>query len=301
MRILSLIPSATEIVAALGCVDALVGVTHACDFPPGVERLPRVTRTAIDSAASPAAIDRAVRELDAAGTPLYELDETTVLTLAPDVIITQAVCDVCAVSEHDVRAVAARLRAPARVLALGATTIEGVLDDIRAVARAIGVPDAGEALVAEAEARMRRVHETLKTARAPRPRVAVLEWTDPVFNAGHWVPQMVRRAGGIDVLGEPGARSRVVPLPDVRAADPDTVVLAQCGYDVRRAADEGRALLARHEWEWLRDRRVWALDANALASRPGPRLVDGVETLAALLHPALFAPPSAGQAVPVAA
>lgn len=308
MRVVSLLPAATEIVAALGAADRLVGVTHECDHPASaVAGRPRVTRASVPShrdGASAGAIDAAVRAQADAGAPLFALDEAAIAALRPDLLLTQALCDVCAVSEGDVRALAARLGASIgaapRVATLGGTTLEGVLEDVRTVAAALALDAAGDALAAAARARVRAVHETLKAARAPRPRVAVVEWTDPVFLAGHWGPDLVRRAGGVDVLGIVGAHSTTVALEALAAADPEVVLVAPCGYALADAAAEGRALLADPRWAWLRGRAVWALDADAYLSRPGPRLVDGVELLARLLHPALFGAPDVTRALRLA-
>lgn len=304
MRIVSLLPATTEICAALGALDHVAGVTHECDFPPEAARLPRVTGSAVPTHAPPGEVDAAVREATAAGAPVFTLDEEAIAALRPDVLLTQALCDVCAVSEGDVRAIAARLgetagRAPA-VVTLGGTTLAGVCDDVRRVADALGRPAAGEALAAAFGARLAAVHEALKAARAHRPRVAVVEWTDPVFLAGHWGPEMVRRAGGVDVLGTAGAHSTTVPLDVLAAAEPAVVVIAPCGYDLPRAADEARALLARPDWAWLDGRAVWAVDANAYVSRPGPRLVDGVELFARIFHPQHFGAPDPARAARVA-
>lgn len=299
MRVVSFLPSGTEIVAALGYVDAIVGVSHECDFPPAVRDRLVVTSSSIDSTATPDEIDRSVRDLVAATRPLYDVREDRVRALAPDVLVTQTVCDVCAVSEDDVRALATRLRPRPEVVTLDATTLDGIFDDVRRVASALGNAERGEALIAGLRARMHAVHETLKAARAPRPRVAVVEWTAPLFAAGHWVPEMVYRAGGEDVLAEPGEHSRVRTLESVREADPEIVVIAPCGFDLARAAADAERILATPEWAWARGRQVWALDANALLSRPGPRVVDGIETLAAVFHPGLFGPvmPPNGQRI----
>lgn len=303
MRVVSLLPSATEIVAALGAMEHLVGVTHCCDYPPQVDSRLRVTRTAIDADAAPGAVDAQVREITASGAPLYTLDEERLRALKPDLILTQALCEVCAVMETDVRAVAARLDPPPRVLTLSATSLDGVLDDIVAVGAALGLADEAAEFVAGARARMRRVHETLKAAQAPRPRVAVIEWGDPLYAAGHWVPEMVKRAGGVDVLAVAGAHSVVKTLDEVRAAAADVILIAPCGYDLARAEQEAERLLALGDWAFARDRQVFALDANAFASRPGPRLVDGIEVMARLFNPQLFSPldPSFATAVTDAA
>jgi iron complex transport system substrate-binding protein len=290
-RIVSLLPAATEIVAALGALGQLVGVTPECDHPASVTHLPRVTSCAIDPDASSAAIDAGVRALASTGAPVFTLDAPLVASLAPEVLLTQSVCDVCALPESEVdRAVAALAAAPA-VVSLGGTTLDGVWDDVRRVGVAIGRRAEAEALIEAAAARMRRVHETLKAARASRPRVAVIEWLDPVFVAGHWSPELVRRAGGIDVLAEPGAHSVQVDVGAVRAADPDVLLFAPCGFDAGRAAGEAEALLETDAWRWAADRAAWALDGNSLTSRPGPRLVDAIEVMAAIFAPDLFEKP----------
>ena len=301
MRVVTLLPAATEMVAALGAWESLVGVTHECDWPAVVRALPRVTQSGVDVHASAGAVDAQVRALASAGAPLFALDETLIASLAPDVILTQMLCEVCAVSETEVRALAARLPAPPCVVTLNATRFDAVFEDIALVASAIGAGDEAEELVDGLRARLRHVHDTLKTARAPRPRVAVIEWTDPLYAAGHWVPDMVKRAGGVDVLAQPGAQSVTRTVAEVRAADSEVVFVSPCGYDAGRAHAEALALLARDEWAWARDLVVWALDANGLVSRPGPRLVAGVEAMAAAMHPALFPAPSVSHALRVQA
>lgn len=290
MRVISLLPSATEIVDALGAMQQLVGVTHCCDYPPQVDSRARVTRTAIDADAAPGTVDAQVRAITASGAPLYTLEADRITALKPDLILTQALCEVCAVMETDVQAVAARLTPVPQVLTLAASTLDGVLEDIIAVGRAMGLSEVAEQFVTVARTRMHTVHATLKAAQAPRPRVAVIEWGNPIYAAGHWVPEMVKRAGGIDVLAKPGEHSVIVTLDAVRAADPEVILIAPCGYDLDRSVLEAARLLALPEWEWARERRVCALDANAFASRPGPRLVDGVEVMARLFNPELFSP-----------
>lgn len=296
MRVVSLLPSGTEIVAALGAFDALVGVTHECDFPAEVSRLPRVTASAIDRDASSAEIDAAVRALSRDGIPTFAVDADDLVRLAPTLILTQTLCEVCAVSDGDVRALAELLAPSPRVLPLTGTTLDGVWADVRSVARAIGRDAEAEALLAGIADRLRNVHETLKAARAPRRRIAVIEWMDPLFTAGHWTPELVRRAGGIDVLAEPGAHSVTISVNRVRDAEPEILLFAPCGFDIARAEREARTLLARPEWAWARDRQAWALDGNALTSRPGPRLADAVEVMAAIVAPAMFPTPSRGYA-----
>jgi iron complex transport system substrate-binding protein len=294
MNIVSLLPSGTEIVAALGRSDQLVGVSHECDYPAHVKSLPRVTSTAIDHTADAASVDARVRTRVSEGRPLYTVDWDLVEILAPDLIVTQALCEVCAVSETECRSYAARLTPRPRLATLSASTLDGVLTDIHDVATASGDQGTGKTLTASLRARMEAVHQKLKAAQAPRPRVVVIEWTDPVFIAGHWVPEMVRRAGGSDVIGIPGSHSTVVPRDMIIAAHPDIVLVAPCGYDVHRAAQAARELA------WLPEVPVWAIDANSLLSRPGPRLIDGVETLAAIFHPALFGAPRPECALPIA-
>jgi iron complex transport system substrate-binding protein len=250
-----------------------------------------VTSTAIDSKATPGQVDHRVRDLVDGGRPLYDVREDRIRELAPDVLVTQVVCDVCAVSEDDVRALAARMRPRPEVVTLGATTLDGIFDDIRRVAGALGVDDRADALIEESRARMRAVHEALKAARAPRPRVAAIEWTDPLFAAGHWVPEMVSRAGGADVLAKPGEHSRTRTHESVRDADPRIIIIGPCGFDLERAAADAERVLATPEWSWARGREVWAVDANALLSRPGPRVVDGIEVLARIFNPEVFGPP----------
>jgi len=296
LRVVSLLPSATEIVAALGAGDQLVGITHECDYPATVRSRERVTECAIDSLAAPAAIDAQVREITSQGLPLYTLREAAIAALCPDLILTQALCDVCAVMETDVRALAARLTPEPRVISLSATSLDAVFADIALAGSALQLESKAEELIAGFRSRLRSIHDTLMAAHAPRPRVAVIEWSDPIFAGGHWVPEMVHRAGGVDVLATAGEHSKVVALDAVIAADPDVVLIAPCGYGLDRAAAEAQRLIALPEWRFLHTRAVWALDANALTSRPGPRLVDGIEVMAQIFNPSLFAPIHASMA-----
>jgi iron complex transport system substrate-binding protein len=292
MRVVSLLPAGTEIVAALGALPALAGVTHECDFPPEVSRLPRLTTSAVDRDAGSAAIDAAVRALAASGAPVFALDADELRRLAPTVILTQSLCEVCAVSAGQVCALADVVTPAPRVVQLSGTTLDGVWADIATVGAALGRDAAAAELLATIASRLRAVHETLKGARAPRPRVAVVEWLDPLFTAGHWTPELVRRAGGIDVLASPGTHSTTISVDQVRDAQPDVLLFAPCGFDVDRAEREARALLATAGWSWARGVGAWALDGNALTSRPGPRLADAVEVMAAIFAPGLFSAPA---------
>ncbi len=298
-RVISLLPAATELVAALGAADRLVGITHECDAPAAVLDRPRVTTTAVDATADAALVDAQVRALVATGAPTFTLLADRIAALTPDLILTQALCDVCAISADDVRAVAAQLVPHPTILELAGTTVDGIVADIARLAAALGDADSGERLIASLGARLAAVHDRLAAARAPRPAVAVIEWTDPLFAAGHWVPDMVRRAGGRDVLAEPGTHSVTVAAGAIRAAAPDVVLIAPCGYDLARAVDAARRLVLAAPG-WLAGCAVWALDANGLVSRPGPRVVDGIETIAAILHPARFSAPPATHAARIA-
>lgn len=288
MRIISLLPAATEIVAFLGATEHLVGVTHECDYPEIVASRARVTHSSIPHSSDPAVIDGAVREATAQGRPLFTLDEVRIRALHPDVLLTQALCDVCAVSETDVRALALRLVPVPQVVTLGGTSLEGIYADIQAVADAIDARSDAEELLAGLHARVKAVHDTLKAARAPRPRAVLIEWTSPVFIAGHWGPEQIKRAGGIDVLGVAGAHSVTVELEAVARAEPEFVFIAPCGYSLDAATAEAERLLHDDVWQWMRNAQVWALDANGLVSRPGPRVVDGIEAMARVMNPGEF-------------
>ena len=288
MRLVSLLPAATEIVAFLGVTEHLVGVTHECDYPDIVASRARVTRSAIPHSSDPAVIDRAVREATAHGHALFTLDESRIRALHPDVLLTQALCDVCAVSETDVRALAARLAPVPKVVTLGGTSLDGIYADIQAVADVIDARSDAEELLAGLHARVKAVHDTLKAARAARPRAILIEWTSPVFIAGHWGPEQIKRAGGIDVIGVAGSHSVTVELEAVARTEPEIVFIAPCGYSLAAAVAEAEHLLRDDAWSWMRNAQVWALDANGLVSRPGPRVVDGIEAMARVMNPGEF-------------
>jgi iron complex transport system substrate-binding protein len=281
MRIVSLVPHATELLFALGLGEDVVGVTHECDYPPEAADLPAVTRNVLPDGLAPGEIDRAVRERTEAGESIYALDEEIVRELEPDLIVTQALCHVCAVSVDEVQALAQTLSGPPRVISLDPTTYGETLGDIRTVAQATDSKDAALDLIARTARRADVVR--LAVRGTPRPRVAALEWMDPVFVAGHWTPQLIEMAGGEDVLGFAGEPSRQSTWEEVAAAQPEVVIVMPCGYDAARAlveaeefADRLRSLGADH---------VVAVNASAYFSRPGPRLADGLELLAHILHP----------------
>jgi iron complex transport system substrate-binding protein len=266
---------------ALGLGGSVVGVTHECDFPPEVERVARITRDVLPACLSAGEIDAAVRERTARGEAIYTLDEERLAELRPDLIVTQELCPVCAVSYEEVEAVAKRLDPCPKVIALDPKTFGETMGDIRTVAQATDTRDAALDLVARQRARVDRVKIAVKGA--PRRTVAAVEWFDPVFIAGHWTPQLIEMAGGVDVLGFAGQHSEQVDWDVVAAARPDVVLCIPCGYDGPRAQQEAEGFADQLRATGARD--VIALDAAAYFSRPGPRLVDGLETLAHALHP----------------
>ncbi|MEA2340732.1 MAG: iron complex transport system substrate-binding protein [Solirubrobacteraceae bacterium] len=282
MRIVSLVPHATELLFALGLGSDVVAVTHECDHPTAVLELPHVTRDKLPAGLGPGEIDAAVRERTQAGEAIYELDVERLHELAPDLIVTQALCPVCAVSYDDVEQIAKEMDPVPQVLALDPTTLGETMADIRTVAGATGAQQAAVGLVARQRARVDAVKAAVKGARH-RPRVAAIEWFDPVFVAGHWTPQLIELAGGEDVLGFAGEHSEQTTWAAVAAARPEVVVCMPCGYDAPRAHLE--ATMFSHELRRLGARTVVAVDAAATFSRPGPRLIDGLELLAHVLHP----------------
>jgi len=290
VRIASLVPSATETLFALGAGRDVVGVTHECDYPPEAVELPHLTRSVVPEGMSSGEIDRAVRDRTERGEAIYELDVETLRAAEPDLIVTQALCAVCAVSFEDVRAIAEELASPPELLSLDPTTIGEVLADTGRVADAVGREEAGTELVALAADRIDAVTAAVEGAR--RPRVAALEWLDPPFAAGHWVPQMIELAGGEDVLGLPGERSKQVTWDEVAASQPDVVVSMPCGYYAERCAQE--VALHHERVAFLGAGEVVAVDAASCFSRPGPRLVDGLELLAHVLHPDRVPEPATG-------
>ncbi len=281
MRVVSLLPSATEIVFALGCGDDLVGVTFECDHPPEARRRRVVSTSNLPEGLSPAEIDAAVSARIAAGEDLYRLDEDALAALDADVVLTQDLCAVCAVDLDRVDDALAYLGCTAQVVTLDPRRLDEVLGSIVTVGVVLGVPERAEALVASLRARLDAT--TRAVDGAPRPSVLVLEWTDPAFTAGHWVPDLVTAGGGVALLGNSGGDSRRTEWEDVATVPADVVVVAPCGYHLDAASRFAEDLVAAGRLP--RDAEVWAVDADSHFVRPGPRLVDGVETIAAILHP----------------
>ena len=290
VRVISLLPAATEIVASLGMLDSLVGVSHECDYPKEVNRKPRVTHCEIHGAGLPSAeVDRWVRErLRAAGT-LYTMDEDLVRRLRPDAILTQRLCDVCAVAYGTVAGFAVTLPGPPRVVNLEPSSLADILHDIRAVGEVLGVPERAEVVVASLAGRVEAVRR--RAAGAPRLRCALLEWIDPPFCAGHWGPELVEIAGGTDPVGRRGEDSVAIPWDAVLESAPEVLVVACCGYSVERALGDLLILRSRPGFATLpaaQRGEVYVVDGSAYFSRPGPRIVDSLEILAGILHPEIF-------------
>jgi iron complex transport system substrate-binding protein len=283
MRIASLVPSATEMLFAAGLGDSVVAVTHECDYPPAAASRPRLTRTVIPPGLSAREIDAEVKRVVGEGRALYELDERELERAAPDLIVTQAVCEVCAVSYEDVAEVAARLPGSPAVLRQDPSTLEETLDDVTRLGAAAGVPEQASRLRSELEGRLAGVRAAV--AGAERPRVLALEWLDPPFTAGHWVPEMIAAAGGESVAGRAGEKSAETRWEELGGLNPDVVVVMPCGWYAEDSLAQATA--HRGEIEALGATRVYAVDAASSFSRPGPRLIDGTELLAHLIHPGL--------------
>jgi iron complex transport system substrate-binding protein len=287
MRIASLVPSATEMLFALGLGKDVVAVTHECDYPAEARSLPYLTRTVLPQALSAGEIDAAVKAIVGEGRALYELNEEKLTELAPDLIVTQAVCDVCAVSFEDVVEVAARLPSRPRVVQQDPSTLREMLDDVIRLGEAARVAEHAHELRGDLEGRLVTVQAAVSGAN--QPRVIALEWLDPPYVGGHWIPEMISLAGGEDVAGPPGLKSPEVWWGELSGLNPDVVIAMPCGWRV----EDSRAQAMEH-WgriEGLGARRVFAVDAASTFSRPGPRLVDGVELLGHLFHPSLVDAP----------
>ncbi len=293
MRIVSLIPSATEVACALGLRDQLVGVTHECDYPASVKTLPKLTRSMLPEGLTSAEIDAAVSASLTDAHTVYELDVDLLGQLNPDVVLTQSLCEVCAVPREHVDEAVCTMPEAARVISLDPSTIEDMLDDLTRVAEEFDKRDSGRALVGQLKRRLDEVAE--RTANlAYRPSVLCVEWTDPIFCAGHWLPGMVSIAGGVEGLGRPGVDSGRITWEEVQAWSPEIIVVMPCGFDAHGALEQTRWLTERSGWNELpavQAGNVFVVDANAYFARPGPRLVDGTEIMARLFHPDLFDSP----------
>ncbi len=290
-RVVSLISSATEMVCALGCEEMLVGRSHECDFPPSVVRLPVCTAPKFNIAGSSREIDRDVKALLRDSLSVYRVDADRLAELEPDVIVTQAQCEVCAVSLRDVeRAVCQWLKACPKLVSLVPNALADVWDDVGRVAEALGIPDRGTELVGALRSRVDAIAARAK-ALSSRPTVACVEWIDPLMAAGNWMPELVELAGGVNLCGEAGKHSPWMTVDQMVAADPEVIVVQPCGFDIERSRVELPALAGRPEWEQLRavrEGRVFLTDGNQFFNRPGPRLVESLEILAELLHPEAF-------------
>lgn len=286
MRIVSLLPSATEILFALGLGDQVVGVTHECDYPLEALALPQLTRSTLPPASTANEIDRHVRKHLHRGSGLYALDSELLERLHPDLIVTQELCAVCAVSYEIVQRAVKRLKADPRIVSLEPSSLDDVYGTIEQLGKLTGREANALALITLLERRIRKVRT--RVAGLSKPRTLVLEWTDPPMSGGHWTPGIVEDAGGDPVLGNPGANSQTLTWEQIRAADPDAIIVAPCGFDLQKTRTAVDELSGREEWQTLRAVRsgnVHLVDGNAYVSRPGPRLIDTVEIFANLIHP----------------
>jgi iron complex transport system substrate-binding protein len=287
MRVISLVPNGTEILFAVGAGDLVVGVSHECDYPAEARTRPILTGSALTPGMSAAEVDAAVSSQVGSGLSLYTLDEARIEELAPDVIVTQQLCPVCAVSTEQVNGAVRPLPRCPELVSLDPQTIGQVFADIRRVGEVTGRTVEAEALLASLEQRLAAVRAAVAAVGdRPRPRVLALEWLDPPFAGGHWVPEMIDLAGGEDVIAKPGDHSARLTWEQIAAADPDVIVVMPCGFDEAGAREQIATIADRPEWSSLRavrEERVYPVDANGCFSRPGPRLVDGIERLAAIL------------------
>jgi iron complex transport system substrate-binding protein len=293
-RIVSLIASATEIVHRLGLLPDLAGRSHECDFPPEVTALPVCTKPRIAVDGDSREIDRLVKEQLSQALSVYEVFDDVLERLQPTHIITQTQCEVCAVSLRDVElSAASRLASKPRIVALQPNSLADIRGDIRRVAAAAGVEEAGERLVAEMDAAMDKISDRAREAQR-RPRVACIEWIEPLMAAGNWVPELAEQANGENLFGEPGKHSPWMSWEELVAARPDVVVVMPCGFDLARTRSEMHWLTRRPEWAVIAD-RVFLADGNQYFNRPGPRIVDSLRILAEILHPGRFAPEMEGK------
>jgi len=281
VRVVSLLPAATEIVAALGAQSMLVGISHECDYPPSVLRLPRVTATPIDIEAPGATIDAEVRRLHLAGQPVIAVDESALRQLAPDLILTQDLCQICAVNDGQVHRLAGSFQRQPQVVSLSAHNLAGVWEDIRAIGAALDLSDEAEELVLGLQSRLRRLAAERS---AHSPRVLCIEWLDPLYLAGHWIPELVAAAGGRDVGAAPGSRSVRAEWADIGQLQPECLLIMLCGFGTMRSRAELEQLTHPEALELMCRVPTWILDGNAYTSRPGPRLIDGASRMWSAFH-----------------
>lgn len=291
-RIVSLLPSATEIVAALGLAERLVGRSHACDYPPEIAHLPSMTRPRVDPAKPSRGLHRDVRKLVERALSVFEVDADRLRAAKPDIILTQHQCEACAVTEKDLTAALATWTgASPRIVSLAPTTLKQVWDTFGVVGETLDIRWAGRELAERARERVEVIAERVQPLIKARPTVACIEWLDPPMIAGNWVPEIIEAAGGRAVLATRGEHAGSTTLAKIAAADADAAVLMPCGFDLARTVAEGRNFMARPSMARTRAGRagkVWAVDGNAYFNRPGPRLVTSVEILTEILHPGLF-------------
>jgi iron complex transport system substrate-binding protein len=290
MRIVSLYPAATEIVALLGLADQLVGVSHECDFPPALKGLPQVTKCTIPTNASSAEIDAAVREKLTNGEMLYEIDAKLLQHLEPDLILTQSLCKVCAVDRASIELSMGSLAYSTKILALQPTGLEAVLHDIQLIAAATDCSERGSQILDSLRSRIHYVEQTVKKS-SYRPTVVMLEWIEPLFCSGHWTPELIRIAGAHEQIGREQELSRTISISEIIAANPDILLLACCGYNKDLTLDDVQRtdLLSQlASITAVKNNQVYVGDGNAYFNRPGPRLVDTLEMLASAFHPDLF-------------
>lgn len=291
LRVASLLASSTEMVCALDCGELLIARSHECDFPEWVRRLPQVTEPKFGVEVPSREIDTRVRALVEQAVSVYRVDGPRLAALRPDVILTQTQCEVCAVSLHDLeQAMCELLPSRPRLVALEPNALADVWRDFRRVADALGVPERGVQQVSRMQRRMRGVAERA-AGLEPRPRVACIEWIEPLMIAGNWTPELIAMAGAIDVLGQPGAHAGTIELAAIAAADPDVIWVTPCGFDLARTRQELPALAKKAEWRALRavrEGRVFLGDGNAFFNRPGPRVAETLESLAEAMHPEAF-------------
>ena len=286
MRIVSLLPSTTELACALGLTDQLVGISHECDYPPSIAHLPKLTSSIIPAGLKQSEIDDFVRKAVREGRSLYAVDGALLRDLEPELILTQGLCDVCAVTpetiEVSLKGVRCAISSECNVLSTEGTSMAGIFEDLRRIAQAAGVPDRAEALIAKSEAQL----QTIQPSHTP-PRVLGLEWIDPFFSAGHWVPEQIHFAGGISVIGSPAEHSRTLSLDEVCAANPEIIVVLCCGFDLVSNQRFAEQLLNRPELQSIQaiqNNQVWAIDANSFCSRPTLRVIDGAQIMSHIFN-----------------